>query len=284
MVATPADVVGSLIERIGEGRWAELGGLYADDAIVEHPLRRTKIAGRETIDARFAVLGTIALAPFDVVVHETTDPEVVIAEYGYRGPGFTSANVQVVRVREGLIAHSRDYHDHLRMAAARGDVTGIAVPYEAPDTPPLEAPVEAPPGSPKAVVRDLLYSISTPTTRADLYADDAFVTHPFHPTAPPLKGKDALRRHFAQGGGEGLRPQNVTLHECADPELVVAEFEYVGTAGRNPVLTTNIFVVRVRDGLIIESRDYADHVAFAATTGQLPTLIEAARSVVTAAR
>jgi len=286
MVSTPASVVGELIARVGEGRWAELAGLYAEDAVVEHPLRRTRIAGRAAIGERFVALGKVELAAFDVVLHETTDPEVVVAEFGFRGPGFTAANVQVVRVREGLIAHSRDYHDHLRMAAARGDVSGIVVPYEPTEPSPAAPRIEAEPGSRGAVVQDLLYSISSdaPASRADLYADDAFVTHPFHPTAPPLKGKDALRRHFAPGGGEGLRPRNVVLHEGVDPELVIAEFEYVGTAGPgNPVYTTNIFVLRVRDGLIVESRDYADHVAFAAATGQLPTLIAAAQSVVTPA-
>jgi ketosteroid isomerase-like protein len=178
-------VVGELIDRVGEGRWSDLADLYAEDAVVEHPLRRTKIAGRTAIGERFAMLGTIELAAFDVVVHEMTDPEVVVAEYGYRGPGFTSANVQVVRVRDGLIAHSRDYHDHLRMAAARGDVTGIAVPSEPSDlsSAPAAAPTEEPPGSPKAVVRELLHSIScpNPATRADLYATDAYVTHPSTP-------------------------------------------------------------------------------------------------------
>jgi hypothetical protein len=47
------------------------------------------------------------------------------------------------------------------------------------------------------------------------------------------------------------------------------------------VLVPNIFVTRIRDGLIVESRDYGDHVSMAAATGQLPDLIAAARSVVT---
>jgi hypothetical protein len=34
-------------------------------------------------------------------------------------------------------------------------------------------------------------------------------------------------------------------------------------------------VLRVRDGLIVESRDYADHLAFAAATGRLPSLVAA---------
>jgi ketosteroid isomerase-like protein len=284
-MATPADVVGELLRRINDGRWTELVDLYAEDVLVEHPLRRTRIDGRKAVGERFARLGTATtLRAFDVTVHETVDPEVVIAEYQYEGAGFTSANVQVVRVRDGLIAHSRDYHDHLRMAAARGDVTGIAVPYApSPAGPP---PAAAPDGTPRAIMHQLLDSIAweNPVSRADFYADVTFVTHPFHPTAPALTSKDELRKHFAPGRGAGLRPRNIVFHEGADPELIVAEFEYAGTVGDgNPVLVPNIFVTRIRDGLIVESRDYGDHVSMAAATGQLPDLIAAARSVVTPA-
>jgi len=87
-------------------------------------LRGTHVDGRTVLGERFLRLGTFRMRVSDVVVHETTDPEVVVAEYRTRGPGFTAANVQVVRVRDGLITHSRDYHDHLRMAAARGEFDG----------------------------------------------------------------------------------------------------------------------------------------------------------------
>lgn len=279
-MTTPGDVVSELLHRINDGRWAELADLYAADAVVEHPLRRTRIDGRTALGDRFVKLGTIALRAFDVTLHDTTDPEVVVAEYQYEGPGFVSANVQVVRVRDGLIAHSRDYHDHLRMAAARGDVTGIAVPYAPVPAGPLPTP--APDGTPRAVVHRLLDSIAwpEPVSRADLYADKVYVTHPFHPTAPAHTTKDELRQHFAPGGGTGLVPQNIVFHQGIDPELVVVEFEYAGTAGGNPVLLTNLYVTRVRDGLIVESRDYGDHVAYAAATGGLPDLVAAARSVV----
>jgi ketosteroid isomerase-like protein len=215
-------------------------------------------------------------------VHETTDPEVVVAEYGSRGPGFTAANVQIVRVRDGLITHSRDYHDHLRMAAARGDTDGLVVSHE--PSPARPSPATAPLGSPRDVLWRQLDSISAadPLSRADFYADDAYVTRPFHPGAPPLKGKEELRRHFSRGDGAGLRPRNVVFHDGADPDLVVTEFEYTGTvASGKPVVTRNVYVTWVRDGLITESHDYGDHVPFAAATGQLPALIAAARSVLT---
>ncbi|HYQ67927.1 nuclear transport factor 2 family protein [Actinophytocola sp.] len=284
MAEAPAQVVEELFRRIDDGRWGELAGLYAEDAFVAHPLRGTHVDGRTALGERFLRLGTFRMRVSDVVVHETTDPEVVVAEYRSRGPGFSAANVQVVRVRDGLITHSSDYHDHLRMAAARGDFTGLAVSYESSGGT-HEPLVAAPLGSPRDVVWRLLDGISAtiPGTRADLYADDAVVTHPFHPTAPPLTGKDELRQHFARGGGEGLRPRHVVFHDGADPELVVVEFEYAGRVGSgNPVVARNVFVTRVRDGLIVESRDYADHVAFAAATGRLPDLLAAARSVVTA--
>jgi hypothetical protein len=38
---------------------------------------------------------------------------------------------------------------------------------------------------------------------------------------------------------------------------------------------SNIFVTRVRGGLIVESRDYADHPNFAAAAGRLDELVGA---------
>jgi ketosteroid isomerase-like protein len=58
------------------------------------------------------------------VVHETKDPEVVIAEYDYdglvttTGRSFQVANIQVSRIREGQIVASRDYHNHPVLADA----------------------------------------------------------------------------------------------------------------------------------------------------------------------
>lgn len=58
----------------------------------------------------------------NVVVHETTDPEVIIAEQDFdltaptTGRRFTSSFLLVMRVRDGLIVHIRDYADALRTA------------------------------------------------------------------------------------------------------------------------------------------------------------------------
>jgi uncharacterized protein len=110
-----------------------------------------------------------------------------------------------------------------------------------------------------------------------LYAEDAVVTHPFDPAGEPLAGRAALRRHFAAAAGAGLTltARDVVVHETADPEVVVGEFAYEGvvTATGRSFTVPNVFVLRVRDGLIVESRDYADHVAFAAATGRLAALV-----------
>jgi ketosteroid isomerase-like protein len=112
---------------------------------------------------------------------------------------------------------------------------------------------------------------------AALYAERTDVRHPFAPGGTVLRTRADLRRHFAQAPGraegvERFRPVWLHAHRTADPEVVVTEYRYEGSAGGRPVSITNILVTRVRDGVIIESRDYADHIAAARAFGQLPAL------------
>jgi ketosteroid isomerase-like protein len=83
--------------------------------------------------------------------------------------------------------------------------------------------------------------------------------------------------HFDQAPGpaEGIQrfePVILHVHRTADPEVVVTEYRYEGSAGGRPVFITNILVTRVHDGMIVESRDYADHIAAARAFGRLPAL------------
>ncbi|ADB35093.1 conserved hypothetical protein [Kribbella flavida DSM 17836] len=118
-----------------------------------------------------------------------------------------------------------------------------------------------------------------------LYAEQTDVRHPMAPGGDrPLLSRDALRAHF---GGTGprvaeairFRPQNIRIHQTADPEVIVAEFEYAGTviATGTPFRAPCVFVLRVRDGMIVESRDYIDHIAMARARGTLEQLFAAAR-------
>src|SRR5262245_22752477 len=95
-----------------------------------------------------------------------------------------------------------------------------------------------------------------------LYAEQTHVTHPFHPQrAPALRTRDELREHFRPtpaGPRLHRRPANITIHQTTDPEVIVAEFEYRGTVADTgePFVLPGIFVLRVRNGEIVSSRDY----------------------------
>jgi ketosteroid isomerase-like protein len=121
----------------------------------------------------------------------------------------------------------------------------------------------------------------------ELYAEKTDVSHPFHPlAAPPLRSREELRTHFLggpqpyQGTTLQRRPANITVHETADPEVIVAEFQYEGTVVETgePFAIPAVFVMRVRDGKIVESRDYLDHLRSAAARGMLPDVLDAIRA------
>lgn len=116
---------------------------------------------------------------------------------------------------------------------------------------------------------------------AALYAEDTDVRHPFAPLGDtPLRTCAQLRDHFAGASGRTLGAERFEVaaghvHETADPEVVVFEFSYRGSAHGRPFTVPCVFVVRVRDGLIVESRDYADHIGFARAFGGLDGLAAA---------
>jgi ketosteroid isomerase-like protein len=295
-MATPREVFDHLSEGISEGRWAELSALYAEDTVVEHPQRPpapTRIEGRQIIHEHFtgALAATVRMRRHNVVVHETTDPEVIVAEYDYSGEAlntgktFEAANIQVLRIRDGLIVYSRDYHDYLKITAARdslGELAGALeranAELELPALPERPASTAAP-DSARGVLERLVYGVSDAKWDEvpELYAEETHVTHPFLPGAPTLKTRQELRDHFALAAELGIRLQarDLVVYESTDPEVVIGEFDYQGTSpiGR-PSRVSNIFVLRVRNGLIVESRDYGDHLALAAASGQLKELTE----------
>ncbi|MEW2353236.1 DUF664 domain-containing protein [Spirillospora sp. NPDC029432] len=120
----------------------------------------------------------------------------------------------------------------------------------------------------------------------DLYAERTDVSHPFHPLKEPaMLSRDELRAHFGGGArpyrGPTLRrrPAAIRVHETADPEVVVGEFRYEGTVVETgePFTMPGVFVMRVRDGKIVESRDYLDHLSSAAARGRLAEVLDAIR-------
>jgi uncharacterized protein len=117
-----------------------------------------------------------------------------------------------------------------------------------------------------------------------LYAEQTDVVHPFDPLrAPALRTRDELRQHFRPTETSvrlRRRPANITIHETADPEVIIVEFEYQGTVmdTGEPFTQPAIFVLRVRDGEIVSSRDYFDHLSTARVRGQLDGLVAAVKA------
>ncbi|WP_405015154.1 nuclear transport factor 2 family protein [Kitasatospora sp. NBC_01539] len=139
---TPREVFTKLLEGIAAGRYTELAGLYAEDAVAEivfEPIGPRRIEGRAALAERFAQVAAhspVDLTPANVVVRETDDPELIVAEWDYQvhhrptGRTFEAANIQVLRVRDGLIVHTRDFHDHLALIAAGGALPQLVAALE----------------------------------------------------------------------------------------------------------------------------------------------------------
>lgn len=131
---SPREVFQELLEGITAGRFAELAELYAEDTVVEiafAPVGPRRFEGRAALKERFAEVSEhspVELTATNVVIRETDDPEVIVAEWNYQvhhrvtGRNFEVANIQVLRVRNGLIVSSRDFHDHLALIVAGGDL------------------------------------------------------------------------------------------------------------------------------------------------------------------
>jgi ketosteroid isomerase-like protein len=138
--------------------------------------------------------------------------------------------------------------------------------------------------TPEQVFRKLVHGVADRDfdSLPALYAEQTDVRHPMHPYGDrPLLTRDALREHFGLNaprvaGTVRFQPANIRVHHTADPEVIVAEFEYAGTVIATGELFTVpcVFVLRVRDGLIVESRDYIDHVAMIRARGGVEDLIE----------
>jgi ketosteroid isomerase-like protein len=119
---------------------------------------------------------------------------------------------------------------------------------------------------------------------AACYAERTDVRHPFHPVGDaPLRSRAQVREHFAAGGRPaGVERYDVVddhVHATPDPGVVIFEFRYAGVIDGRGFTLPCIFVVRVHNGEIVESRDYVDHVAGARAFGRLPALAAALTTV-----
>jgi len=116
---SPRELFEELAALIAQGRWSELGPLYADDVVVRNPFVAdgpSMVVGRAAVEQFFGFLaGRVrSLRVDDTTIHETTNREVIVVEFCYRGTGadgaeFVMPAVFVLRVQDGRIVESRDY-------------------------------------------------------------------------------------------------------------------------------------------------------------------------------
>lgn len=140
--ATPKRTPREVFERI-QRAWLEAAAdamgdfdtdLWAEDVVVEVPFAPPggprRFEGREEFRAH-ATAGRAALpVRFEevrnVVVHDTTDPEVIVVEYELAGTVLTTGRraaapfIAVLRARNGQVVHWREYQDTLAVTAALG--------------------------------------------------------------------------------------------------------------------------------------------------------------------
>ncbi|WP_037973762.1 nuclear transport factor 2 family protein [Streptomyces sp. NRRL WC-3742] len=128
---TPRETVEEFLRITVEGPREALADCYAPDAVVSIPFAPDGIpqesAGREVMREQMKV--TAGLWTFHSVdgvsIHETVDPEVVIAEFRVHGrmtaseEEFSLRYICVMRIVDGLIVSSRDYGNPLESAVLR---------------------------------------------------------------------------------------------------------------------------------------------------------------------
>lgn len=97
---------------------------------------------------------------------------------------------------------------------------------------------------------------------AALYCPDATHTFPFRDGAPVLEGREAIRRHLAEGFARapvsfsGIR--HAVVHHTDDPHTVIVECTFEGTLTTTGAVfqPSYVEVLTERDGLIGAVRDY----------------------------
>lgn len=133
----PRDVFLALVNGLCDGHFDDVVKLYAEKTDISHPfdpLRGERLTSRAQLAEHFSrrpVRQTLEARPSNIKVHETSDPEVIVAEFAYAGTNietgaaFAYPCIFVMRVRDGEIVESRDYVDHLGSADARGGLASL---------------------------------------------------------------------------------------------------------------------------------------------------------------
>ncbi|HJP80012.1 MAG TPA: nuclear transport factor 2 family protein [Pseudonocardiaceae bacterium] len=143
-VRTPREVFDELLRTTIDGDWDGLLDLYAADVVIEMPFAPPGvpvISDGPTFHTRIKQMASARPWNFDAAdvlrVHETADPEVIIAEFTFHGTvaatgaPLSLSYAMVITVRDGQIVHSRDYGNPLTTSAALGRLPELVAAFQA---------------------------------------------------------------------------------------------------------------------------------------------------------
>ena len=130
---SPREVV-EQVRRMVAGEGVRFADLFAADGVLRYPFAPpgmpAELVGRDAIAAYHgAAAGRRSMFDMegvDIVVHDTADPEVVIAEIEHHGHSHVTGEpyrfraLGVIRVRDGEIVSYDDYMDPIAMARLLG--------------------------------------------------------------------------------------------------------------------------------------------------------------------
>lgn len=130
---TPREALASYHRAMLDKSADALADLYAADAVHEFPFTAPGFPpcyeGREAVRTGYRAVWGASPVRIDEVrtvsAYETDDPEVIVAEHVVAGrlpatgTAFTIPGLLVLRVRDGLITHVRDYMDTAALASTR---------------------------------------------------------------------------------------------------------------------------------------------------------------------
>lgn len=133
--ASPREVADNVVRMVEGKDGLVFADLFAEDGVLEYPFAATglpeRLEGRKVI-REFHDRGLsrardlFEMEGVESTVHETTDPEVVIAEIRHHGRShvtgrpYRSEALGVIRVRNGEIVSYRDYMNPIAVAELTG--------------------------------------------------------------------------------------------------------------------------------------------------------------------
>lgn len=122
---TTADVFRHVLDLLVQQDMESFVDMYAEDALMEYPFAHEAEGWPTRLEGRAAIKGHVQnYTDFlrieeckDLKIHETADPEVVVAEFVMAGivtptgAPYEVRYIEVVRIRSGRVIHWRDYWD-----------------------------------------------------------------------------------------------------------------------------------------------------------------------------